>query len=327
MHLGKWGRLCSCKIRSKPRPTNTAVFQATPKIADKIATIDAMSTTSQQAAFQGKDLFVRPDGSAYHLGTKPGEVAPRIVTVGSRARAQLLSKLFDAPPPIVVHSSRDMTTLTGTYKGFEISIVAIGMGSAMMEFFCREAAYCQQEPLKVIRVGTCGIVNEDIQAGVVCTCSKGSSYCYANYSKFAGGGLNHNVSDDDPYYFLSKPIYPDERLTAKLQDELRKAGVPQLFDGRNVSGETFYAAQGRHSDEWNCHNESILELFKNQNCDWVEMENHHLIHCASLCSRIKATGCAIGVVSRSTDGSNIKAEQLTELELKCGKAAMEALIC
>lgn len=41
----------------------------------------------------------------------------------------------------------------GYYKGKQISIVAVGMGSPMMEVLVREASYITQGPLAIVRLG------------------------------------------------------------------------------------------------------------------------------------------------------------------------------
>ena len=43
------------------------------------------------------------------------------------------------PSVFELYSERGFLTITGTYKGTPVSIVSIGMGSANMDFFVREA--------------------------------------------------------------------------------------------------------------------------------------------------------------------------------------------
>ena len=53
-------------------------------------------------------------------------------------------------------SNRGFTAYTGKYKGSLISIVSIGMGYPMMDFFVREARAIVNGPMVIIRFGTCG---------------------------------------------------------------------------------------------------------------------------------------------------------------------------
>lgn len=61
-------------------------------------------------------------------GTRLGDVAPRIITVGSHLRAQKIAEHLDTIS-FSFTSKRGFTTITGSYNGVAVSIVAIGMGS------------------------------------------------------------------------------------------------------------------------------------------------------------------------------------------------------
>ena len=54
--------------------------------------------------------------------------------------------------PFFVHlSHRGFLTITGEFKGTPVSIVAIGMGLPMMDFFVRECRAVIKGPMVVIR--------------------------------------------------------------------------------------------------------------------------------------------------------------------------------
>lgn len=80
-----------------------------------------------------------PDGTTLHLNIKRGDVANRIFTVGDLHRAWKLSRFFDKPETCVkVVSTRTFRTFTGTFRGVPVTLVATGMGTAMMDFVIRE---------------------------------------------------------------------------------------------------------------------------------------------------------------------------------------------
>jgi uridine phosphorylase len=56
------------------------------------------------------------EGRTYHVSTKPGEVANRILTVGDLARATRIASLLETEGLIKVESTRGFLTFTGTYK-------------------------------------------------------------------------------------------------------------------------------------------------------------------------------------------------------------------
>lgn len=91
------------------------------------------------------------DGKVLHVGVGDGEVANRVVTVGTAERAAVLAAHLDGAngtdpkgrnvPGIFCHSSdRGFTTYTGTMGGVAVSIISIGMGMAMMDFVVREVS-------------------------------------------------------------------------------------------------------------------------------------------------------------------------------------------
>ena len=64
-------------------------------------------------------------------------VANRIITVGDYTRARRISKCFDGGKAVFEHEShRKFLTLTGTYSGVPITVVAIGMGFSVREGRC-----------------------------------------------------------------------------------------------------------------------------------------------------------------------------------------------
>lgn len=95
-------------------------------------TVHATATEQQQAAEEGaRDAVLRPgkrdirdanfptdsEGRTYHLGTKRGEVANRILSVGSEKRALMLAEYLEPPAPgrglFMLESSRGFLTITG----------------------------------------------------------------------------------------------------------------------------------------------------------------------------------------------------------------------
>ena len=76
-----------------------------------------------------------------------------------------------SPPssyPFFVHTSkRGFLTLTGRFKGIPISICAIGMGVAMMDFFLRETRRVVKGPLVILRFGSSGGITKSVRAGQI----------------------------------------------------------------------------------------------------------------------------------------------------------------
>jgi uridine phosphorylase len=114
--------------------------------------------------------------------------ANRILTVGAAARARLVAQFLDATPaPVTSVSSRGFETITGHFKGVHVSIVSIGMGAAMMDFFVREVRAVVDGPMAIIRYGTCGGLGPDALPGKVVCASGGASFVGRNYDYFVEG--------------------------------------------------------------------------------------------------------------------------------------------
>lgn len=77
------------------------------------------------------------------------EVNNRIIVVGESERASRLASLLENVNRI--SSSRGFITYSGLYKTVPISVVFIGMGLAMMDFFVREARVIIEGPMFILR--------------------------------------------------------------------------------------------------------------------------------------------------------------------------------
>ena len=75
------------------------------------------------------------------------------VTVGSPTRANRIASYLDATPrPFRLSTERGFTTITGRYKGVPVSIVSVGMGNPMVDFFIREVRECLSGDMIVVRL-------------------------------------------------------------------------------------------------------------------------------------------------------------------------------
>ncbi|EAU87144.2 uridine phosphorylase [Coprinopsis cinerea okayama7 len=226
--------------------------------------------------------FPRTDDlRVYHLGLKAGEVANRIITVGSPSRANGLASLLDAEPkPFVLSSERGFLTITGRFRNVPVSIVSIGMGSPNMDFFIREVRECVTGDMVIIRLGSCGGL-VDIPVGSVVVPK-------------ASVAINRNVDFDfvhpednrEPAYRISKPVSADPELHETVRKAVQGAKPPQsqaviLTGTVNASADSFYSSQGRQTS-FPDHNEDLIAhlLQSNPEAATLEMETFHLFHLA-----------------------------------------------
>ncbi|CAA7262381.1 unnamed protein product [Cyclocybe aegerita] len=240
------------------------------------------------------------DGRVYHLGVRPGEVANRIVTVGTPSRANTIaSHLDEKPKPFVLTSERGFMTITGLFKGTPVSIVSIGMGSPNMDFFVREIRESVAGDLAIIRLGSCGaLVDVPVSTVVV------PKACVA-VSRNVDFDFVNPQSSSEPAYRISKPVSADPELTEQVLKALEavhpptsKAGI--LAGTVNASADSFYSSQGRQTS-FPDHNADLIEHLVKSVPDLatLEMETFHLYHLAA-CWGGRTTGPKAGAAPLTT---------------------------
>ncbi|TEB22421.1 purine and uridine phosphorylase [Coprinellus micaceus] len=204
------------------------------------------------------------DHRVYHLGLRPGEVANRIITVGSPSRANGIATHLDTEPkPFVLTSERGFTTITGRFRGVPVSIVSIGMGFPNMDFFVREVRECISGDMLIIRLGSCGAL-VDVPVGSVVIPS--SSVAISRNYDF---DFANPASTAEPPYRISKPAIAD----AFLHEERRISLTAFTY--------SFYSSQGRQTS-FPDRNTDLIEHLRegNLNVSTLEMETFHLYHLA-----------------------------------------------
>lgn len=289
------------------------------------------------------------DGRTYHVNTKYGQVANRIITVGDPHRvwnlAQYLDRCRDLDlksiaakvlassvknggvelsedernllPFFVHYSHRGFLTVTGTYKSVPISIVSIGMGLAMMDFFIREVRHVVKGPLAIIRFGSCGGIAESCRAGQIAV-AKGSVCVQRNY--FEDSYTISPIAPSDPAL--------TETLLAKLTETFTPSGV---ISGLNATADSFYSTQGRIDSLFVDGNESLIADLKVKHPDAVtlEMESFMLFHLASRIAdksenKIMTAACTMIFFNRYTN-EGVSKEQIQELESRVATALFDTL--
>jgi len=266
--------------------------------------------------------------------------------VGTASRAAALAAHFDGAggkdpkgrsiPGVFFHeSSRGFTTYTGTVQGVGVSVVAIGMGTAMMDFLVRELRSVVQGPMLMVRFGTCGGLQAEVPEGTVVVAERGSVLVLRDPDAFhvdpgaestdsagSAGGCGGGG------YRISKPALPDPDFSAAVLQAL-KAELPNTgaVAGLNATADSFYASQGRIDSHFDDRSDDLLELLKREHpsvCS-MEMESFQLLHLAN-CSKgtIKAAATAIVVANRPT-GKVMDGETLSFVESNGGKAVLRAI--
>ncbi|TRM58490.1 nucleoside phosphorylase domain-containing protein [Schizophyllum amplum] len=233
-------------------------------------------------ALKDANLPRTAEGRFQHLGVRPGEVANRIVTVGSAPRAHTLASLLDEKPaPFKLASERGFLTITGRYKGVPMSIVCIGMGAPNLDFFVRECRECVVGDMAIVRLGSCGGLL-DTQPGTVVV----PRACVSVWRNVDFDFAGTDEEDAEGAYMISKPVIADQDLHDRVQaalEAVRPADwpAPVLGEVVNASADSFYSSQGRQTS-FPDHNAGLIaRLLKEvEGLTTLEMETFHLYHLA-----------------------------------------------
>lgn len=271
---------------------------------------------------------VDAEGRTYHLGTRRGEVANRILSVGSEKRALMLAEYLQPAAPgrglFMLESSRGFLTITGRYLDVPVSIIVTHMGLANADFVVRENRAVVEGEMAFIRLGTCGALQPPAHLGSFVVAEPGAFLIRRNPDAFSPEGKALGLA---PYSF-SQPIPSDPVLSLALQLEAaRLLGPEGVCSGLNATADSFYSSQGRRSQWFDDHNDKLLAnlLTHHPGTVTLEMETAQLLDLAR-CSR-GSIRAAAGVIALADRQSNdfLASDRIEQLERLAGQACLAAL--
>lgn len=127
-----------------------------------------------------------------HILAKKHEIAPIVVMSGDPLRAKYIAGTYLTNVSLV-SKVRNMLVFTGEYKGTKITVMGHGMGMPSMSIYAYELFYFYGVE-KVIRIGTCGAVKENIDILDVIVAK--DCYTESNFAFQYDGGTDHIVATD-----------------------------------------------------------------------------------------------------------------------------------
>ncbi len=119
-----------------------------------------------------------------HIGAEPGEIAERVLLPGDPLRAKWIAETYlkDAKCYSTV---RNMLGFTGTYQGVPVSVQGTGMGMPSASIYAHELIN-EYGVTSLIRVGSCGSLQESISLREVIAASGAATDSAMNRARFAG---------------------------------------------------------------------------------------------------------------------------------------------
>jgi len=119
-----------------------------------------------------------------HIGAKKGEIAETVLMPGDPLRAKFFAEtLLDNP--VCFNNIRGMLGYTGIYQGKRVSFMGSGMGIPTLQIYVHEL-FAEYDVNTIIRVGTCGALQKDLEIGDVILAMSASTDSHINKLRFDG---------------------------------------------------------------------------------------------------------------------------------------------
>ncbi len=165
-----------------------------------------------------------------HINAEMGDFSDVVLMPGDPLRAKYIAETF-LDDVVEVCNVRNMFGYTGTFKGRKISVMGHGMGIPSCSIYATELVK-DYGVKKLIRVGSCGAVNEDIKVRDVvigigaCTDSKVNRIRFKDHD-FAAIADYHMVRAAEE---AAKARSVDVKIGNLFSAELFYTPDPEMFD-------------------------------------------------------------------------------------------------
>ena len=191
--------------------------------------------------FPASQLIINADGSAFHLHLKPEFLADKIILVGDQDRVNIVASFFDEGSIECDVQSREFHTITGKYHGKRISCISTGIGTDNCDIVMNEIDSLanidyntrtekeQKRQLEIVRIGTCGGMQEDIPLGTF-----RDKLSDLGFEKALVDFIGYPKKAAVPYVVSANP---------ELVDRIAK---DDMMRGCTIAANGFYGPQGRN---------------------------------------------------------------------------------
>ena len=270
--------------------------------------------------FPASQLIINADGSVFHLHLRPEHLADKIILVGDQDRVNMVASYFDEGSEECNIQSREFHTITGRYKGKRISCISTGIGTdnidivlneldalANIDFETREEK-TEKKQLEIVRVGTCGAMQDDIPLGSFLVSEKSIGFdgvlaFYEGRDRISDLGFEKALVE--AIHYPQKAAVP---YVVKADEELvnRIAG-DDMLRGCTIAANGFYGPQGR---VLRCNiavediNERITAFrYQGQRINNYEMEGSAIAGLSLLMGHKAMTVCCV-IAQRKVEAAN-----------------------
>ena len=208
--------------------------------------------------FPASQLIINEDGSIFHLHIRPEHLADKVILVGDQGRVNMVASFFDEGSIECDIQSREFHTITGKYHGKRISCISTGIGTDNCDIvlneldalanidFATRTEKDEHRTLEIVRIGTCGGMQEDIPLGTFLVSEKSIGWdgvlaFYEGRDEIADLGFEDALVD-----FIHYPAKASRPYVVAANPELvnRIAG-DDMMRGCTIAANGFYGPQGR----------------------------------------------------------------------------------
>ena len=119
-----------------------------------------------------------------HIGANAGQIAEAVLLPGDPLRAQYVAETY-LEDSECYSRVRGMLGFTGIYRGKKVSVQGTGMGIPSISIYVHELI-AEYGAKRLIRIGTCGALQEDMKLGDVVLAQAASTDSAVNRIRFSG---------------------------------------------------------------------------------------------------------------------------------------------
>lgn len=179
---------------------------------------------------------------SFHISAKKGDVAETVLLPGDPIRAKFIADNF-LENPRCYNEVRGMLGYTGTYQGKRISVQGSGMGMPSLGIYANELI-SEFGVQQLVRIGTCGSIQEELKLGQVIIATSASGDSGAN--KIVFKGLDFAATAD--FSLLTKAYSIAQRLSINT------------VQGNIFSTDSFYMDDPNRWNTWAQHGVLAVEM-------------------------------------------------------------------
>ncbi len=262
--------------------------------------------TTPRCASRPSAVPLNAAGRCYHINCGPGDLAPYILTAGDPARIRRLARRLEEIR--VRRANREFLTLTGTYRGVPVSLMATGIGPDNTAIAVIEASACVA-PATFIRLGTSGGLQDFIAPGDLVITARA-------------------LRDEQVSSYYAGPEVEAEahpRVLAALTEAARELGVPHHV-GLTCTTADFYAGQGRVAPGFPCREPDKVARLRARGVLNLEMEMSVYLTLARVSSlNLRAGGVCTVVAQRLTGRALFGGRERAAAEARLLEVGLRAL--